>query len=128
MLHLRALFGCINLYKPFLPSLPSSPRGAGFSHRGCLNQAAPPLSFLSYVQFLSPGPFNYISLQKLSPQFLRFQLPSHSLFLPNRPFSCIYLQHSSSLYGSSYSLRSPSDPECLPCAASRVGGGWDPGG
>ena len=69
-----------------------------------------------------------ISFQKLSPQYLCFQLSSCSLFLPNRPFSCIYLQHSSSLYNSSYSLRSPSDPACLPCAASRVGGGWDPGG
>ena len=59
---------------------------------------------------------------KNSPQYLRFQLPSYSLFLPNRPLSCIYLQHSSSLYNSSYSLRSPSDPTCLPCAASRVGG------
>ena len=46
-----------------------------------------------------------------------FQLPSYSLFLPNRPFSSIYLQHSSSLYNSSYSLRSPSGPACLPCAA-----------
>ena len=55
-------------------------------------------------------------------------LLSYSLFLPNQPFSCIYLQHSSSLYSSSCSLRSPSDPACLPCAASRVGGGWDPGG
>ena len=26
-----------------------SPQGAGFSHRGCLNQAAPPLSLFSYV-------------------------------------------------------------------------------
>ena len=25
------------------------PRGAGFSRRGCLNQAAPPLSLFSYV-------------------------------------------------------------------------------
>ena len=65
---------------------------------------------------------------KNSPQYLRFQLPSYSLFLPNRPFSCIDLQHNSSSYTSSYSLRSPSDPACLPCAASRVGGGWDPGG
>ena len=65
---------------------------------------------------------------KNSPQYLRFQLPSYSLFLPNRPLSCIYLQHSSSLYNSSYSLRSPSDPTCLPCAASRVGGGREPGG
>ena len=56
------------------------------------------------------------------------QLPSYSLFLPNQPFCCIYLQHSSSLYSSSCSLRSPSDPACLPCAASRVGGGRDPGG
>ena len=64
---------------------------------------------------------------KNSPQYLRFQLPSYSLFLPNRPFSCIYLQHNSSSY-TSYSLRSPSDPACLSCAASRVGGGWDPGG
>ena len=27
----------------------SRPRGAGFSRRGCLNQAAPPLSLFSYV-------------------------------------------------------------------------------
>ena len=65
---------------------------------------------------------------KNSPQYLRFQLPSYSLFLPNWPFSCIYLQHNSSSYTSSYSLRSPSDPACLPCAASHVGGGLDPGG
>ena len=53
-------------------------------------------------------------------------LLSYSLSVPNQPFSCIYLQHNSSLYSSSCSLRSPSDPACLPCAASRVGGGWDP--
>ena len=41
---------------------------------------------------------------------------------------CVYLCLSvSSLYGSSCSLWSPSDPACLPCAASHVGGGWDPG-
>ena len=64
---------------------------------------------------------------KHSPRYFRFQLPSYNLFLPNLPFSCIYLQHSSSLH-SSCSLRSPSDPACLLCTASRVGGGWDPGG
>ena len=26
------------------------------------------------------------------------------------------------------SVRSPSDPACLPCAATRVGGGWHPSG
>jgi len=67
---------------------------------------------------LSTGPFHDTC----------FQLPSYSLFLPNRPFSCMYLQHSSSLYSSSCSLWSPSDTVCFPCAASRVGGGWDPGG
>ena len=54
-----------------------------------------------------------------------FSAPFLQLILSNRPFSCIYLQHSFSLYSSSCSLRSPSDPACLPCAASRVGGGWD---
>ena len=73
-------------------------------------------------------PFQLYFITKLSPQYLRFQLPSYSLFLPNPPFSCIYLQHNSSLNTSSYSLRSPSDPACLPCTASRVGGGWGPGG
>ena len=102
------------------------PQGAGFSRRGCLNQAAPPLSLFPYVWFLSTGLFNYISFQKLSPRYLGFQRPSYSFFLPNRPFSCIYLQHSSSLYSSSCSLRSPSDPACLPCTAYRVRGGWDP--
>ena len=65
-------------------------------------------------------PFQLYFIPKTA-QYLRFQLPSYSLFLPNRPFSCIYLHHSSSLYNSSCSLRSPSDPACLPCAASRVG-------
>ena len=69
-----------------------------------------------------------ISFQKLSPKYLRFQLPFYSLFLPNRPFSCLYLQYSSPLYNSSYSPRSPLDSTCLPCAAFRVGGEWDPGG
>ena len=36
--------------------------------------------------------------------------------------------YNTTLYTSSYSLRSLSDPACLPCAASCVGGGWGPGG
>ena len=43
----------------------------------------------------------------------------YSWFLPNRPFSCIDLRHRSSLYSSS-SLRSPSDPACLSCAATHI--------
>ena len=34
-------------------------------------------------------PFQLYFIPK-TPQYLRFQLPSYSLFLPNRPFSCIW--------------------------------------
>ena len=94
-----------------------TPPWSWFLVPGVFKLSCSPLSLFSYVQFLSTGPFNYISFQKLSPRYLCFQLPSYSLFQPNQPFSCIYLQHSSSLY-SFCSLRSPSDQACLPCAAS----------
>ena len=89
---LMCTFPCVCVYVCVYMCM-CAPQGASFSCQGCLNQAAPPLSLFSYIQFLSTGPFNYISFKKLSPQNLRFQLPSYSLFLPNRPFSCIYLQH-----------------------------------
>ena len=79
-----------------------------------------PFTLFLLTSFSLPA-LSTIFHSKNSPQYLCFQLPSYSLFLPNRPFSCIYLQHNSSLYSSSCSLRSPSDPACLPCAASRVG-------
>ena len=63
----------------------------------------------------------------LVPRYLRFQLPSYSLFLPNQPFSCIYLQHSSSLY-IYIVLALCGHLQTQRVCHARVGGGWDPGG
>ena len=38
-------------------------------------------------------PFQLYFIPKALSTIPPFQLPSYSLFLPNRPFSCIYLQH-----------------------------------
>ena len=74
-------------------------------------------SFLTSSVYL---PVLSISFQKLSPRYRHFLLPSYNLFLPNRPFFCIYLQHTSSLY-TSCSLQSPSDPAFC-CALHPVSG------
>ena len=56
-------------------------------------------SFTLFLRLVSVyWPFQLYFIPKLSPQYLCFQLPSYSLFLPNRPFSCLCLQHSSSFY------------------------------
>jgi len=72
-------------------------------------------------------PFQLYFIPKILSTIPLFSAPFLQL-MTNQPFSCIYLQHSSSLYNSSYSLRSPSDLACLLCTAFCVGGGWDPGG
>ena len=54
---------CVWWNECILMSLCLCPHGAGFSRRGCLNQAAPPFSLFSYISFLSPSPFNYISFK-----------------------------------------------------------------
>ena len=104
-----------------------SPQGAGFLRRGWLNKLLHPFHSFLTSSFRLPV-LSTIFHSKNSPQYLHFQLSFYSFFLPNWPFSCIYLQHKSSLYNSSCSLRSPSDPACLPCAAScvwwRMGSWW----
>ena len=82
--------------------------------------------FTPFLHLVSTSPFTYISFPKLSPRYLCFQFPSCSWFLPNQSFSCICLHHNSSLCSTSCSLRSPSNPACLPCAAWRMGS-WENG-
>ena len=89
-----------------------------------LSCSTPFVLFLHLVSVYRP--FQPYFIPKTLSMIPPFSAPSYSLFLPDRPFFCICLQHSS--LHSSCSLRSPSDPACLPCAASRVRGGWDPGG
>ena len=59
----------------------SSPQGAGFSCRGCLNQAAPPLSLFSYVLFLSDASSTYIHPATGSTSALDLSICGPSLVL-----------------------------------------------
>ena len=118
-------FACTWLYLSHITTLPVQPPWSRLLALGVFKPSCttPFTLFLCLVSVYWPLQLYFIP-KALSTVPL-FSAPFLQL---NQPFSCIYLQHSSSLYNSSYSLWSPSDPVCLPCTSSRVGGGWDPGG
>ena len=134
---MRSSFRCLNAYScsvchlntTFLhvSSLSRSPR-AHLSRGGDvkvyvldINQQSLPTPFTLFLcLFLSYGPFTCISIHKFSRQLSVFSHCSPSLISAYLVLSTIYLFLKVSLNGFG-------DPARLPCAATRVGGGRDPG-
>ena len=86
-----------------------------------INQPSLPTPFTLFLcLFLSYGPFTCISFHKFSRQPSVFSLCSPSLISALLVLSTIYLFLKVFLNGFG-------DPARLPCAATRVGGGRDPG-
>ena len=86
-----------------------------------INQPSLPTPFTLFLcLFLSCGPFTCISIHKFSRQLSVFSLCSPSLISASLVLSTVYLFLNVSLNGFG-------DPARLPCAATRVGGGRDPG-
>ena len=86
-----------------------------------INQLSLPTRFTLFLcLFLSYGPFTCISFHKFSRQLSVFSVCSPSLISALLVLSTIYLFLKVSLNGFG-------DPACLPSAATRVGGGRDPG-
>ena len=86
-----------------------------------INQVSLPTLFTLFLRlFLSYGPFICISFNKFSRQLSVFSLCSPSLISTLLVLSTLYLFLNVFLNGFG-------DPAILPCAATRVGGGRDPG-
>ena len=105
-------------------SVPAGSPSRGGDVRVCvfdINQPSLPTPFTLFLcLFLSCGPFTRISIHKFSRQLSVFSLCSLSLISALFVLSTIYLFLKVSLDGFG-------DPARLPCAATRVGGGRDPG-
>ena len=86
-----------------------------------INQPSLPTPFTLFLRlFLSNGPLTCISFHKFFRQLSVFALCSPSLISASLVLSTVYLFLNVSLNGFG-------DPARLPCAATRVGGGGDPG-
>ena len=107
-----------------VPGVPSGSPSRGGDVKVCvldINQPSLPTPFTLFLcLFLSHGPFTCISFNRLSRQLSVFSFCSPGLISALLVLSTIYLFLKVSLNG----FR---DPARLPCAASRVGGGRDPG-
>ena len=99
----------------------SSPGGDVMVHVPDINQPSLPTPFTLFLRlFLSYCPFTCISFHEFSWQLSVFSLCSPSHISASLVLSTIYIFLKVSLNGFG-------DPARLPCAATRVGGGRDPG-